>query len=108
MLAKFLLSSVAAGCSEEALSIVAMLSVPHVFLPDSLSSEKRLVLPAASRMLHLLTTGPTMSLLALSRCAVCFSPCALLSMRLAKAANTGMRNSRGLFAGAQVHGGTMP
>ena len=31
-----------------------------------------------------------------------------LSMRLAKAANTGMRNSLGLFAGAQVHGGTMP
>ena len=52
--------------------------------------------------------GPTMSLLVLSRCVVCFSPCALLSMRLAKAANTGMRNSLGLFAGAQVHGGTMP
>lgn len=44
------------------MSIVAMLSVPHVFLPDSLSSEKRLVLPAASRMLHLLTTGPTMGM----------------------------------------------
>lgn len=40
MLAKFLLSSGQAGCSEEALSIAAMLSVPHVFLPDSLSDEK--------------------------------------------------------------------
>ncbi|KAJ1495963.1 hypothetical protein T484DRAFT_1607285, partial [Baffinella frigidus] len=29
-----------AGCSEEALTVAAMLSVPHIFLPDSLSDEK--------------------------------------------------------------------